>query len=58
MGDSIVDKRNFKSGPISFPNRATSVDFVGLDMVDFYFILGMGLVKCLFFFHCLSNRSS
>ena len=50
VGDSVVSRRVFRSGPISFPNRVTWVDFVALDMVDFCHFEN-GLVACLFCFH-------
>ena len=41
VGDSIVAKRVYKSCPILLSNRATLVDLVELDMLDFDVILGM-----------------
>ena len=40
IGDSVVAKRVYKNFPIIFPNRVTHVEFVELDMVKFYLILG------------------
>ena len=41
VGDSVVAKRLYRSCPILLSNRATLVDLVELDMLDFDVILGM-----------------
>ena len=35
VGDSVMDRRVYRSYPIFFPNRVTWVDLVELDMVYF-----------------------
>ena len=41
VSDSVVSKRIYRSCPILLSNRATLVDLVELDMLDFDVILGM-----------------
>uniref|UniRef100_M1DK61 Gag-pol polyprotein n=1 Tax=Solanum tuberosum TaxID=4113 RepID=M1DK61_SOLTU len=41
VGDSVVAKRVYIRYPVSLSHRVTIVDFVDLDMLDFYVILAM-----------------
>ena len=44
LGESAIEKGMYRNCTIMLPNRTTYVELVELDMVDFYFILGMGLL--------------
>ncbi|KAH0743176.1 hypothetical protein KY290_031169 [Solanum tuberosum] len=48
VGDSGIAKRVYRRCPISLPHRATLVDLIELDMLDFDVILGMDWLHACF----------
>ncbi|KAH0636267.1 hypothetical protein KY290_036703 [Solanum tuberosum] len=55
VGDSVVAKRVYRSCPISSSHKVTLVELVELDILDFDFILGMGLLYACF--ACIDCRT-
>ena len=53
VGDSVVVERVYKGCPISLTNRATLVDLIEIDILDFDVIMGMDwLQDCFAFIDC------